>query len=323
MSVAASMAPFAARQYGLAHLRQIRDAGVTHEAMRSAVRTGEVERILPEVYRVAGAPPSWHQDVMAAVLDAGPGAVASHRTAAILLGIAHRDAPRVVEISVPRPKYSRSPDVIVHRSGDLTDEHVLEVDGIPCTGPLRTLVDLGAVERWGVVADALERALQSGAITILGAEWMLTNLSRKGRSGCGVFRRVLDTRALKVVSPHPGLLEPRMARVIAGLPTPEYQYKVFDEHGTFVAQVDFARPDIKEAFEVDGFEMHGTPEAVTRGFERDHRLKLAGWGVTHFNWHQVVRKPTYVRQTYAAVLRAHKVVLQPTSRREGVGVTRE
>lgn len=310
MSVVAQMAPIAVRQHGLAHLRQLREVGVTREALRSAVRTGEVERRLPEVYAVPGAPRTWRQDVMAGVLDAGPDAAASHRTAAILLGIARRGAPEVVELSVVRSRFPRTPGVIAHRSGDLAPEHVLTVDGIPCTGPLRTLVDLGAVEPWGVVADALERALQSGQATLLGAEWMLTALSRRGRSGCGVFRRVLDTRALQGTSPHPGLLEPRMARVLGPLPTPEYQYKVVHD-GDFVAQVDFAYPALKEAFEVDGFEVHGTPAAMTLDFEREHRLRLAGWNVTRFTWAHVVRRPTYVQQTVSAVLGAHRVAWQP------------
>lgn len=310
MSVVAQMASISLRQYGLAHLRQLRTLGITAEALRSAVRTGEVVRHLPEVYAVGGAPPSWRQDLMAAVLDAGPDAAASHRSAARLLRVAHRDAPRLVEISVPRPKYSRSLGVIVHRSGDLSDEHIIEVDGIPCTGPLRTLADLGAVERWPVVADALERALQSNQVTLLGAEWMLTNLSRRGRNGCGVFRHVLDQRALAAAAPHPGLLEPRMARILVGIRRPAYQYRVFDDNGRFVAQVDFAYPDLHEVFEVDGFETHGTPEAMTRDFEREHRLRAAGYNVTRFTWNHVVRRPKYVHDTVLAVLGAHGVAEQ-------------
>jgi hypothetical protein len=321
MSVAALIGPVAMRQHGLAHLRQPREAGATKSAIEEAMQTGELERRLPEVYAVAGAPRTWRHNVMAAVLDGGPEAVASHRTAAILQSVADRNAPRIVEITVPRRLYSRSPGVIVHRSLDLTPDHVVVIDGIPCTGPLRTLVDLGAVEPWFVVADAFERALQAKLVTLRGAEWMLTELSQRGRNGCGVFRRVLDTRALKALSLDPGLLEPLMARVLAGLPMPEYQYTVLNDDGEFVARVDFARPDIKEAFEVDGFEKHGTPDAVTKGFERDHRLKLAGWGVTHFNWYLVVRKPRYVRETYAAVLGAKRPVEPAASRQEGRGVT--
>lgn len=306
MSILGRVAALAATQYGLVHLEQLRGAGVSDRQVEWAVACGELERRLPAVYAVAGAPRTWRQDLMAAVLDAGVGAGAavSHRAAAILLGIARRGAPEVVEISVTRSRSARLPGVIVHRSGDLLPEHVLVVDGIPCTGPLRTLVDLGAVEpRWTVV-DAYERALQAGQVTELGAEWMLTKLAARGRNGSGVFRWVLDTRALSGASPHPGLLEPRMARTLVGLPAPEYQFKVFDEDGTFVAQPDFAYPALKEAIEVDGFEAHGTPNAMTSDFEREHRLRAAGWNVTRFTWFHVVKRPAYVRQVVAAVLGA-------------------
>jgi hypothetical protein len=304
--VVPKVAALAAGQHALFHLRQAAAVGVTERELRRAVERGDVVHRAPEVYAIAGAPASWRQSLLVAVLDAGEDAAASHRAAAVLLGIARRGAPELVEISVTRPRSARVAGAIVHRSRDLAADHVLLVDGIPCTGALRTLVDLGAVERWPVVADALERALQSGQATQLGAEWMLTRLSRRGRDGCGAFRRVLETRALAGASPHPGLLEPRMARILgaSGLAMPVYQHVVRDRRG-FVAQVDFAYPDIKEAFEVDGFEAHGTPGAMTLDFEREHRLKAAGWGVTRFTWHHVVRRPRYVLEVVTAVLGAH------------------
>lgn len=321
MSVVGRMASVAVEQHGAIHLTQLRELGITMDEVQWAVRSGELERRLPEVYAVAGAPVTWRQQLKIATLDAGPGSAASHRAAAILLGIARRGAPELVEISTSSTRSARIPGVIVHRSRDLAPDHILDVDGIPCTGPLRTLVDLGAVERWGVVADAFERALQSGQATVLGAEWMLTNLSRRGRDGCGVFRRVLDTRALEGASPHPGLLEPRMARILrgSGLPMPEYQYKVFHD-GLFMAQPDFAYPDLMEAFEVDGFESHGTPSAMTSDFEREHRLRRIGWNVTRFTWNHVVRRPTYVLQTMSDVLRAHRGALHRCVHTERGGV---
>src|SRR2546426_12820009 len=114
MSVIACMAPVAERQHGLAHRRQLLAAGVTRARLEHALARGELERVLPEVYRLPGAPRTWRQDVMAAVLDAGPGAAASHRTAAVLLAVAHRDAKRLVEITVERQPTARIPGVIVH-----------------------------------------------------------------------------------------------------------------------------------------------------------------------------------------------------------------
>lgn len=306
MSVVGTLGACAASQHGVFHRRQARSAGLTSRQIEWALATGEISRRAPEVYAVAGTPRTWRQALMVAVLDAGPDAAVSHRAAATLLGMARRDSPELVEISVPRPASARLANVVAHRSLDLRPDHLLVVDGMPCTGPLRTLVDLGAVEPWPVVADALERALQSGAVSLRGAEWMLTNLSRRGRSGCGVFRRVLDERVLRSAAPDPGLLEPRMLRLLrqSGLPMPEYQYVVRDADGLFVARVDFAFPARREAIEVDGFEVHGTPAAMAADFERAHRLRRVGWHVTRFSWDQVVRRPQHVIQTIRTILGA-------------------
>lgn len=305
MSVAALMAPIAVRQHGLCSLAQLDLLGVTPKARRRAVESGEIERLLPSVYSVAGAPRTWRRDLMAAVLDAGAGSAASHRSAVLLLGVARRGAPEIVEITVPRTRSVRAPWAIVHRSLDLSDEQILEIDGVPCTGPLRTLVDLGAVEPKHVVADCLERALHQGQVTLRGAEWMLADLSARGRNGCGAFRAALDERAVLAATPHEGLLEPRMASVARrfGLPVPVYQHRVF-EAGVFVGQPDFSYPEIREAFEVDGFEVHGTPRAMTSDFEREHRLRAAGWGVTRFTWFHVVKRPVYVADVMRSVLGA-------------------
>ena len=141
---------------------------------------------------------------------------------------------------------------------------------------------------------------------------MLARLSERGRSGCGVFRRVLDERALKVVSPHRGLLEPRFAGLAKrfGLPPYEYQRKIFDAHGRFIAQVDFAYPEVKLAIEVDGFEDHGTPQAMIANMDRDHRPGVEnGWYVIHFAWFHVVKRPKVVADRIKALLVARRRAL--------------
>src|SRR5687768_12281231 len=95
------MHPFrrAALQYGLITWHQLRAAGVPSSTISRWVRAGRLVRVQPQVYLIVGTPPSWEQDLLAAVVAAGPGAVASHRAAAKLWGLVD-DAP--VEITVPR-----------------------------------------------------------------------------------------------------------------------------------------------------------------------------------------------------------------------------
>ncbi|HEX4904351.1 MAG TPA: type IV toxin-antitoxin system AbiEi family antitoxin domain-containing protein [Acidimicrobiales bacterium] len=312
MSTLRLIGALAARQHGAVSRRQLLAAGASRHAIDWAVTAGDLIRVQPAVYVTAGAPRTWRQALMVAVLAAGPGACVSHRAAAILLAIAHRDAPELVEISVPRPLSGRIVGVIVHRGLDLTQEYVTIVDGIPCTGPHRTLVDLGAVESYGTVKDALERTLQGKLCTLRAVEWALAMLSERGRAGCGVIRLVLTDRELRARSPHRGLLEPRYAGLSKrfSLPAYHYQHKVFDAAGKLVAQIDFAYPDLKVGIEVDGFETHGTPDAMQKDFERDDMLELDyGWRIIHFTWHQVLKRPDYVARRVRQLLDARKPVL--------------
>lgn len=296
-------AAHAATQHSLLDRDELIQLGIGHRAIDHALERGQIDRRQRNVYALPGSMDTYRQRVLAAVKSAGPGAVASHRTAANLLGVARRDAPEIVEITVPRLRNRKPVGAIVHRIDDLAPEHCIVVDGIPCTGPLRLMVDLGAVEPRHVVEDVLERALTAGLVTIRGVEWMLTELSQKGRAGCGVIRKILDERALGSAVAD-GLIEPRMARIFKsfGIPMPEFQYELRTASGLFVARFDFAYPHIKHGFEVDGYEWHGSPSAMERGFDRDRAARREGWEVDHFMWNHVVRRQKYVAEVVLDVL---------------------
>ena len=76
---------------------------------------------------------------------------------------------------------------------------------------------------------------------------------------------------------------------------------------TFVAEVDFAYPEIRVAIEVDGWSVHGTPEAMSADFVRQNMLLRLGWTVIRFTWAQVMREPGYVASEITRVLRAKSV----------------
>lgn len=309
MSVVAIVHALASAQHGAFSRKQLFELRVSTKAIERALRSGEILRRAPSVYVVAGSPPTWRQALMVAVLDAGPGACVSHRAAAILLGIAKLGMKEVVEITSPRTRTQRLEDVVVHRPLDLVYERdVMVVDGIPCTGPLRTLVDLGVSESWLDVWDAMERAMQAGMTTHGGLEWMLARLSKQGRHGCGPFRRALDERALRMAAPHPGLLEPRMAGLARRfmLPAYSYQHDVFGDGSTLI---DFAFVPQKVAVEVKGLKERMNPKKLTDDFEREHRLTASGWIVLSFTWAQVVRRPKYVADTILEVLGARSPLL--------------
>ena len=277
-------------QHGLVSRGQLTDAGVAERTLGHWLETGRLERVHAGVYRLAGAPITWEQQAMAAVL--GSTAVLSHRAAARLWGLADHDEFEITTAGA-RP---RRGGVVVHRSGDLAERHATRRRGIPVTTPMRTLVDLGAVDKEGV-ADALERAVIARVCSIVALERVLDDVARKARRGAGVLRKVLDERALGRARPD-GLLESRMARLLreAGLPEPVFQHHV-GRH-----RIDFAYPEVKLAIEVDGFEVHGTPQAFQRDLARQNRLVAAGWRVLRFTWLDVVRRPEWVAAQVGATL---------------------
>lgn len=275
-------------QHGLITFRQALDCGLTRAQLSRWAESGRFTPVQPGVYRLEGAPITWEQEVAAAVLSTG--GVASHRTAARFWSLG--DYPKV-ELTVTRRGRGRGrvlgEDVVVHSSKDLAPHHVTTRAGIPCTKPMRTLVDLGAVEGIEVVRDSLERAVIAQVCSVPAVERALDDVARKGRRGAGVIRHVLDERALGRARPD-GLLEARMARLLRehGLPTPAFQHRV----GRYI--LDFAYVAEKLALEVDGFEVHGTPQALQADLERQNALVKAGWRVLRFTWLDVVRRPEWV-----------------------------
>ncbi len=296
MSPEAKLAARAELQHGVVDRRQARECGVTKSALQRWVAGGRLETVHPGVYRWAAAPVTWHQQLMAACLACGPGAVVSHRAAAALWGLIPEAG--AIEISVRRPRGPVPARVVVHRSRDLVSAHTTVRTGVPVTNPLRTLVDLGAVCSRSEVEDALDRGLISKRFSVAAAAWMLHEVARPGRRGCGALRSVIDERALGDAPPD-GLLEPKMANLLRtyGFPPAVFRHWVAAAR----AEIDFAYPDLRLGIEVDGFGVHGTPRAMTSDHERQRRLVAARWTIVRFTWHDVIRRPGRVAADLRAV----------------------
>jgi very-short-patch-repair endonuclease len=293
----------AARQYSVFSGSQAEACGVSSDALFRAARRGRVIRLHTNVFAFAGAPQTWERSLRAACLAARKGAVASHRAAARVWALVS-PADDVVEITVPRGRLPRLRGVTVHRSKDLVADHTTVRHRIPVTNPLRTMVDLAAVLPATDVEDALDTGLAWPSLfSITAVEAMRDRLAQHGRPGTGVLRRVLEERALgDAVSD--SKLERRMGELLrrAGLPAATFHYAVCTPAGLFLAEVDFAYPDIKLAIEVDGFGVHGTPRAMAKDFARQNGLVPFGWRVLRFTWRQVTRQPDMVAGAIRAAL---------------------
>jgi very-short-patch-repair endonuclease len=256
--------------------------------------------VQPGVLRMAGAPETWHQSLMAAQLSAD--AIVSHRSAAELWGLI--PPAGYVDISVCPPHQPRlRPPAIAHRIRDLHPELAVERGGMRVTDPTRTIIDLGLVLPIWSVGDALSRGITTRLITVSEVKRVRDALGRRGRNGAGIVRALLEQRLL-TGRPEESLLEKRLADLARryDLPPMAVQHEVWHA-GRFVARVDAAYVEHQLAIEVDGFEHHSSPEAFQRDRSRQNRLVALGWTVLRFTWEDLVKRPALVVDTIHDAIR--------------------
>jgi hypothetical protein len=277
----ADIASFAERQHGLVTRADLRELGIDRHAVRYRVRSGRLIAIREDVFAVPGAPSTWQQSVLAAVLAAGPEAVASHTTAAVLWGLPLLEA-ETTEVSTARPRRARIRGVHVHRTVAFLNEEPTVRDAIPVTIVARTLVDLSArlsAFQLGVIADD---ALRRNTLTLTQLRRCVAGL----RPGPGRrTSRIHEVLAARVPGYDPGDsdLELRVLRAIvaAGLPEPIQQHWVRLPRRR--CRLDLAYPEpVKLAIEVDGYGPHGTRSAFDTDRARANDLVIAGWTVIRF-----------------------------------------
>lgn len=261
----------AARQYGVFSRRQAMDAGFSEWAIVRLLRSGRWEAVLPGVYRIAGTPDSWEQQIMAACLWSEPWGVASHRSAARLWGL-DGEWGGVVEVTV---QYARSNErvegPVVHRTRRLADRDRTILGGFPVTRVERTLVDLAGMLERNDLEVAMESAFRR-SLTSMARLWDRTD-ALYGRQGLGEVRRLLEIR--QPAAAH-SRWETKLLQLIrdAGLPEPVRQYKIWD--GERWRYIDLAYPDLMIGLEYDSYTWHSGRQPWERGHTRNADLTVIG-----------------------------------------------
>jgi very-short-patch-repair endonuclease len=255
------------------------------------VRERRLISVQPSVFRVAGAPETWHQSLAAASLAAD--GIVSHRSAAELWGLIQPSGYIEVSISGDARRRLRPP-AIAHRIKDLHPELAVEHEGLRLTDAIRTVIDLGLVAPQWTVHRAIAKGISTKAFEISQLRVLRDALARPGRNGTGVVRAILEGDLL-FFSKEESELEKRFTRLGQkhGLPELTLQHQVWHA-GRFVARVDAAIPSLQLAIEIDGFEHHSSPEAFQHDRTRQNALVSLGWTVLRFTWNDVVRRPAHV-----------------------------
>jgi hypothetical protein len=273
----------AADAWGVLSYAELRACGLSHNGVWVRVRSGRLHPIHRGVYAVGHPAVPLLGRFSAAVKACGPGAVLSHFSAAVVLGLVRWD-DRHVEVTVPRSGTRRHAGVRVHRTRMLARGDVVRRSGLPVTSPARTLLDLAATFEPAPLRRLVREAHALGLV--VGGE-LAAGLARTGpRRGAAKLGRIL------AVGPAPtrSVLEDVVMELIAsgGLLRPDVNVPLILGGRRVVP--DFRWPAQRLVVEADGAAWHDHRLAREDDAERQALLEAHGERVVRVTWRQAVTR---------------------------------
>lgn len=198
------------------------------------------------------------------------GAVAGN-SAAALLGAKWVSAELDAELVHDNRK--APPKLVVH-TDTLRSGEVATVGGIAVTAPARTAFDIGRRTSSRLLAlQRLDALVNATGVEVEEVEAIAA--ARPGVRGLTRLRRVLPLVDGGAESPQE--TRTRLVLLDAGLPRPETQIVVYDEHGEFVARIDMGYRHLKVGIEYDGRQHWTDPIQRQRDIDRHWALADLGW----------------------------------------------
>jgi very-short-patch-repair endonuclease len=303
-AVESFLARVAGRQDGVVTLAQARRAGFTADEVHRLCRKGRWRRLSRTTYLARPDAPEAvlrRARIRSAVASLGRAACAVLDTAAELHHLAGLRRSEQIHVSLPgccaRPRRRSQPELVVHQLV-VPRAHLVHVDGITVTSPLRTVADnLLVVNRYDGVS-LLDSALNLGLLADDELPAILPLL--RGRRGAVAARTRLPEADGRAQSP----LETRVRlRCVDGRVAPEQlQHEIRDVHGYLLGVADLAWLRARLLCEADGRGPHGGADAIYADRQRQNLLTNAGWRILRFTWTDTLR-PDYIPATVRQALR--------------------
>lgn len=267
-------------QDGVVTLEQACRAGVSVDAIKRKVRSGQWRACFAGVYFADDRPFTPAARVRAAVWSCGTRSVASGPTAAWWLGLI-TDPPEVVDVTVPRHANGRAAPGIRTRRRDLAAIDIVQERRLRVTALPLTVLEAAATRGGGsaIMDRALQRHLELPAL------WS-AHLRNKGRYGAPAARRLLQSAGSGARSEAERLL----IRLLQASRTEGW----IANHPVAGYVVDVAFPVQRVAIEVDGWAFHSAQAAFQRDRIRQNAIAVSGWQVLRFTWVDLTEHPQRV-----------------------------
>lgn len=279
----------ASGNYGLVDRDGVRGVGITDSQISTALIRGSWEQIHPGVYYLNATEMPWEAKVVAAVMAAGPGSVASHRTAGRLWNL---DGIRsdVIELTVPYSNRPMPAGAIVHRTR--RPRKAAKRNLVTVTEVERTLLDLASVLSPRILTRAVESAVRQRSTS---GERLVEVLITDGGRGVTGTRALRRSVALVQEELTGSFAESDFNDLLrrAPVPTPRLQMGVTLSDGS-TAYPDFCWPEMMKLVEIDGFIAHATPDQLQNDLRRQNSLMTLGWQVRRFTARDVRDRPLEV-----------------------------
>lgn len=253
------------------------------------LRTSRFRRIFRGVYVAREVEVTPAVRTAAALALHPPSAFASHVDAARLLGL---PVPHVADahISVFRPQDRRSrPGITCHVAA--RGSGVVKYRGMRLSAPFRMFVELAGVLSLVdlvIVGDAMLRVFRI-------PESRLVNECEQSTDRHAVAaRRAASYVRAEVDSPMETRL--RMLIVLGGLPEPDVNHKIRDEHGHVLMRFDLCYPELRLIVEYDGRQHAEDPKQWNHDLERRETLDDEEWRILVVTSRGIFKEPARTLQ---------------------------
>jgi hypothetical protein len=264
----------AGRQHALVTTFQMGEHGFSPRQVYWEAKKGLIIRVRPHVYRIAGAPVTWEQTLLAAVLSVGRGAVISHTTGAALWQLRHSDRDHAGLHLISEHRIQAN-GVTAHQTV-LPPSARTVFNRIPITTPERTIIDLAGTLSLTQLGQCVDDALRRGILRLERLRHQAALAAPAHARPIEPVHRILADR-IPGYRPDDSEFETRMNRMWdrLGLPHAERQFPVTVDGTTY--RLDRAIVAERIGTEWDSYRYHNATSDRDYDSNRRARLVGAGW----------------------------------------------
>lgn len=291
------MCAAASNHEGVISLEGTRRLGVDDSTLARWVAVGLLQPRGPRAFAVAGAPPTWRQDLAAGYASVEPVGFVAGRSAARLYGL-DGFAADAIEFLVPRRNRSTSSMGIVRSTRrEIPRSDWRRKDGMRVLTPERLILD-APIFRFSrsEIENAIDSAIRLRLVSETRLRERVIAEHNPGRRGsAALLRALVDTGGESA-------LERKFLALVrrAQLPRPHLQVRY--RSGTrSIARVDAQFGD-DLIVEVAGHATHSSRAQLQADEQRRTELTLLGKRVVAFTYNDVTRRPGWVADNLRALL---------------------